>query len=155
MPSATSAESHLDGLYALLETLREDSSQEEFDKFGAFFAEDATAYLRSMREHREPSIGRQAIIDDMKAILKDQFLATRRIVSSSFNERDMKLFTEMENTIHVHSDVLDPFHETAIVAFNNDGLINNFKVYSCRSHIVMLIQKHTGLGPYNEEEMKR
>ncbi len=138
----------------MLATLRLDSEPEEFSKFASFFANDGIAYLKSMREHDEPSIGRQGIIDGIKDVLKDQYLENRRVVSSSTNEKESTIFTEMEMRYVVHAEVLDPFHETSVAVFNGDGLITNFNIYSCRSHIVMLIQRQTGIGPYSAEVMR-
>ena len=154
MASIISLQDRLDALYQVLATLRLDSQPEEFTKFASFFADDGIAYLKSMREHDEPSIGRQGIINGIKDVLKDQCLENRRVVSISTNDRERTVFTEMEMRYVVHAEVLDPFHETSVAVFNGDGLITNFKIYSCRSHIVMLIQKQTGLGPYSAEVMR-
>jgi hypothetical protein len=42
----------------------------EFDRFARFFSETCVAYLKSMREYNEPSIGRQATIDSLRENLK-------------------------------------------------------------------------------------
>lgn len=44
--------------------------------------------------------------------------------------------------------ILDPFYETTVVVFDEEGLIVELKQYSCRSHIVEIIQEQTGIGPY-------
>ncbi len=154
MSSSTSFPARLEALYEVLATLRPDSHPEAFDKFASFFAEDSVAYLKSMREHAEPSIGRAGVIEGIKDVLKDQYLERRHVVSTSWNEQERKVFSEMETRYVVHSAVLDPFYETAVVTFSHDGLITEFKTYSCRSHIVLLIQKQTGVGPYNATELR-
>jgi SnoaL-like domain len=150
MPSAESLLKHLDAVYSQLESLRLDSASDDFEKFASFFAEDSTVYLRSMREHAQPARGREAIMDHLKDILKDQIFEKRRVVSQTISEGDSRIWSEMENRYIVHNQPLDPFHEAAVVTFDNDGLVSTWKQYSCRSHIVMLIQKSTGIGPFSE-----
>lgn len=150
MATTASLQARLDAVYNQLLVLRQDSSPAEFETFAQFFAEDCTAYLRSMREHAEPAIGRTEIIKDLKDILKDQYFDGRLVISQSVNEQESRIFCEMENRYMIHGQPLDPCHETAVVVFTADGLISTFKQYSCRSHIVMMVQKATGVGPYRE-----
>ena len=154
MPSAESLLKHLNAVYSQLEGLRPGSASDEFEKVASFFAEDSTVYLRSMREHAEPARGREAIIDHLKDILKDQIFEKRRVVSQTISEQDSQIWSEMENRYTVHNQLLDPFHEVAVVTFDNSGLVSTWKQYSCRSHIVMLIQKATGIGPFNETVLR-
>ncbi|KAG8423111.1 hypothetical protein J3459_008351 [Metarhizium acridum] len=144
----------LGDIYDQLARLRPDSPPEEFLKFASFFAEDSTVYLRSMREHADPAQGRAAIIEHLRDILKDQILEERRIVSQATNQDENHIFSEMENKYTVHGQILDPFHEVAVVTFSDAGLVSLWKQYSCRSPFVFFIQKATGVGPYNESVVK-
>lgn len=145
---STALDPKLDELFDLLLKIRHESPEAEFDRFGKLFDENCTVWLQSMREHLEPSIGRQAVIKTLKDNLTHYYLEERRILSQAVDEANSRVFCEMKNRLVVHGEVLDPFYETAIATFNADGLITDFKFYSCRSHIVMLIQKATGIGPY-------
>ncbi|KAE8448472.1 hypothetical protein EG329_009353 [Mollisiaceae sp. DMI_Dod_QoI] len=140
----------LEDLYRTIDGLKFDSTAEEFDAFGTFFSENCITYLISMREYDEPSIGRQATVDALRDNLKMQHVAERRILSRSFTADGLTAFTEMKNRLHVLGQTLDPFYETAVVVFDENGLVTGFKQYSCRSHIVEIIQEQTGLGPYME-----
>lgn len=150
MATTASLQARLDAVYHQLSVLRQESTPAEFEKFAQFFAEDCTAYLRSMREHAEPAIGRTAVVNHLKDILNDHDFDRRSVISQSVNEQESRVFCEMENRYMIHGQPLDPCHETAVVVFDADGLISNFKQYSCRSHIVMMIQRATGVGPYHD-----
>ncbi|KAL7943414.1 hypothetical protein V8C42DRAFT_346865 [Trichoderma barbatum] len=86
--------------------------------------------------------------------MEDQYLEKRKVVSQLFGEEDSRVFIEMENRYNIHSKVLDDFPETLVATFDDEGLVNSFKLYSCRSHVVMMIQAATGEGPDSEEMMK-
>lgn len=144
----------LGDVYTQLARLRPDSDPREFEKFASFFADNSTVYLRSMREHADPAKGRAAIVDQLRDILNDQIFEERRVVSQATNPDGNQIFSEMENKYTVHNQILDPFHEVAVVTFNDAGLVSMWKQYSCRSHFVFLIQKATGIGPYNESVVK-
>ena len=143
----------LDAHYATMQKLTLESPAEDFAAFGAFFNEECTVYLMSMREYAEPSLGRQAAIAALRENLNEIRMVERRVLSRSVTtnaDGSSTVFHEMKNHLVVCGDVLDPFYETAVVHFDKDGLITEFKLYSCRSHIVMLIQEHTGVGPYEK-----
>lgn len=59
----------------------------------------------------------------------------------------------MKNKLLVLGEILDPFYETAVLSFNEEGLITEWKMYSCRSHVVAIVQMKTGMGPYSEREV--
>lgn len=71
MASAASLHAKLDALYDVWMKLSLDSPPADFEKFASFFDEDSTAWLLSMRELADPSIGRQGIIEGIKAALKN------------------------------------------------------------------------------------
>lgn len=152
--SSSNFQTILDALYDTWQSLREDSSTADLETFAAFFSPNSTVWLESMREHLTPSLGRDGIIQTMRANLDHYHLEERRVISQSGGVDDKRVFCEMKNRLVVEGTILDPFYETAVVVFDDDGLILDLKLYSCRSHIVMLIQDKTGKGPYNEEEMQ-
>jgi hypothetical protein len=138
----------LDALYSTIQSLKSTSSSQDFDAFGAFFDKDCTVYLKSMREHADPSIGRQAAVDSLREILAQYHIEERRVLSRATTEDGSTVIVEMKNSLNVLGDILDPFYETAVAVFNEGGLITGLKTYSCRSHIVGMIQEKTGEGPY-------
>jgi hypothetical protein len=143
----------LDALYHTVDSLKSTSTPEELAAFGALFSENCITYLRSMREFETPSVGRQATIDELKEILAQYHVAERRTLSRSVSisaDGSSTVFSESKNKLHVLGESLDPFYETAVVTFDNEGLIQGLKNYSCRSHIVEIIQRETGVGPYAE-----
>ena len=81
-------------------------------------------------------------------------MQSHHVISQVVDEKASRVFSEMENRYSIHGYIADQFPETAVVQFNDEGLIRTFKLYSCRSHLVMFIQKATGLGPYSEACMK-
>jgi hypothetical protein len=147
----------LDALYQTIDNLKPTSTPEEFTAFGAFFAENCTVYLKSMREYEKPSIGRAATISSLKEILLEYHVAERRTLSRSVTtsadgaEERMIVYSEAKNKLHVLGQNLDPFYETAVVTFvrvGEDWVVSELKNYSCRSHIIEIMQRETGKGPY-------
>ncbi|RFU75734.1 hypothetical protein TARUN_6493 [Trichoderma arundinaceum] len=154
MPSAAALESRLDALYTQLEALRPESSDADLEKFASLFSNDCDVYLRSMREVKDPALNRQDIVTQLRDIMKDQYFEKRKIVSQVVSEKDSRVFSEMENRYNVHQHIFAAFPETLVATFDDEGLVNSFKLYSCRSHIAKAIQKATGNGPYSEAYMQ-
>ena len=146
--SESALHSKLDALYHTMQQLTPTSTSDDFDTFGAFFDKNCTVYLKSMREYASPSIGRQAAIDDLKESLKECQLGERRVLSRSATADGSTIFCEMENRLKILGETLDPYFETAVAVFNDEGLITQLKHYGFRSHIVAIIQDKTGVGPY-------
>jgi hypothetical protein len=144
-------------IYTHLLTLHPESSPDALDQFASYFSPSCRVYLKSMREANDPATDRAAIVSHLRDYLKDQVLEQRNVISQSVGEDGeggVRVFVEMENRYNVHGQILDRFPETLVATFDEEGLVNSFKLYSCRSHIVMLIQTATGEGPYSEEVMK-
>ncbi|KAI0384177.1 hypothetical protein F5Y04DRAFT_237697 [Hypomontagnella monticulosa] len=150
MASAASLHAKLDALYDVWATLSLDSPASEFEKFASFFDENSTAWLLSMRELAEPSIGREGIIKGIKVVLKDTRIKERRVVDRFESSNGSKVSVEMNNHLVIHGRSLDGFPETAVAVFNDKGLIEDFKVYCCRSPVVTVVQEVTGVGPYKK-----
>ncbi|EHK41562.1 hypothetical protein TRIATDRAFT_84644 [Trichoderma atroviride IMI 206040] len=155
MLSAGILESRLNALYNQLEGLRPDSSDAELVAFASFFAQDCVVNFESMREAKEPSLGRDGVVAKLRDQMKHLYLEQRTVVSQVISESDMRVFSEMRNRYNVHSEVLDDFPETLVATFDDEGLITNFSLYGCRSHILIMIQKATGNGPFSAEEMTK
>jgi hypothetical protein len=155
MLSTADLESRLDALYSQLEVIRSDSPVSDLETFASFFSQDCVVNLESMREIKEPALGRQGVVAKLQETTKHLYLEKRKVVSQAISEKDMRVFSEMRNRYNVHTQELDDFPEILVATFNDEGLINSFRHYSCRSPIVGLIQSATGEGPYNEEEMKQ
>lgn len=155
MLSAGILESRLNALYNQLEALRPDSSDAELLSFASFFAEDCVVNFESMREAKDPSRGRDGVVAKLRDLMKHLYLEQRTVVSQVISEADMRVFSEMRNRYNVHSEVLDDFPETLVATFDDEGLITNFSLYGCRSHILIMIQKATGNGPFSAEEMTK
>lgn len=153
MNSTDAFHEKLDSVSALMQKLKSTSSPEDFAEFGAFFDPHCTVYLKSMREHAEPSFGREGAVQSMKENLDVVHIEERRVLSRSTSADGFTIVCETKNRLDVLGEILDPFFETAIVSFNDKGLIIEWKMYSCRSHIVALVQIKTGAGPYSKTEM--
>jgi hypothetical protein len=155
MISAGILESRLNALYNQLEALRPDSSDAELDSFASFFSEDCVVNFESMREVKEPSLGRQGVVEKLRDVMRHLYLEQRTVVSQVISESDKRVFSEMKNRYNVHSEVLEDLPETLVATFDDEGFITNFSLYGCRSHILIMIQKATGLGPFSAEEMTK
>ena len=140
----------LRALQAELDTMSSASAQGKFVSIGNFFAKDCTTFVFSMREYDEPSIGREATIEKYREALTLYHVHERRILSHSTSPDGKTIYCEMKNCVHVFDEALDPFYETVVAVFNDEGLIKELRQYSCRSHIVEIIQAKTGEGPYSE-----
>jgi hypothetical protein len=147
MSNAT-LEAQTEAFFVALERLRIDSSPETLQTFGRFFDENCVANPISMREHRDVKHGRQNIVDAYKETAQSVQLVERRVLSQIIDGNQRMVACEMKNRLLVNGYVLDPFHETAIIHFDTEGFIVKLNMYSCRSPIVALLQKTTGLGPY-------
>ncbi|KAI1106226.1 hypothetical protein F4804DRAFT_62139 [Jackrogersella minutella] len=156
MTTTASLHAKLDALYEVWQGLSLNSPTAEFEKFANFFDENCTAWLLSMREIATPSIGRQGVIEGTKDILKDMDMQIkqRRVVDRFQSTSGSKISAEMSNDLVVYGRELLAYPETATVAFNDKGLITDFKVYCCRSAVVEIIQDVTGEGPYKPKDDK-
>ena len=144
----------LNALYDIIQRLTLASSDEDFAAFGAFFAADCTVYLKSMNTYRMPGVTRAGAIEDMKERLEKVQIEKREILSSSSTADGLTLCCETKQRINVLGDVLDPFFETEIATFNEEGLIKELKLYCCWSPIVVIVQDKTGVGPMAEGERR-
>lgn len=138
----------LRALQAKLDNLSSVSAPEQFNSLGNLFTEDCITFVYSMREYDEPSIGREATVEKYKKILKFCHIYERRILSHSTAPDGKTVYCEMKNCVHIFDEFLDPFYETVVAVFDDEGLIKELRQYSCRSHIVEIIQAKTGEGPY-------
>ncbi|ETS80533.1 hypothetical protein PFICI_08062 [Pestalotiopsis fici W106-1] len=148
MTTSTLLHDRLDSLYEVWQSLSPGSSSEDFKAFADFFSQDCTAWLLSMREHETPSIGRSGVIEGIQTAIQDSQIKARRVLKRFTDVTGSTISCEMQNSLTVHGKPLDPLYETAVVAFNDQGFITDFKLYSCRSAIVAIIQDVTGVGPY-------
>jgi len=138
----------VDDLYCTMQSLKSTSTPADFDVFGEFFDKNCIVFLKSMREYAEPSIGKDAAIESLKEILAQYHIEERRVLSRAASEDGSTVIVEMKNRLNVLGSELDPFYETAVAVFTEEGRIAELKIYSCRSHIVGIIQDKTGEGPY-------
>jgi hypothetical protein len=149
----------LDDLYVIIQSLSPTSPSSAFDAFAQFFAEDCTVYFKSMNLHRMPGISRLEAVDDMREVLEKLRIQTREVLHFSLSSDGHTVFCETKQSIDVMGDVIEPFFETHVVTFDEEGLISVFKNYCCWSPVVDLVQKKTGLGPYavgeKREEFER
>ncbi len=144
----------LNALYDIIQGLTLASSDEVFKAFGAFFAEDCTVHLKSMNRHHMPGVTRTGAIEDLKEVLEKVKIEKREILSSSASANGLTVFSETKKRINVMGDIIDPFFETEIATFNEEGLIKELKVYCCWSPIVRIVQDKTGVGPMAEGERR-
>ncbi len=145
----------LDTFYATYAAAVSSPSEANLSAFGALFTPTASKNLQSMRE--PTSTGRSAAIASVASSLPQQKLIERRIISQTADPATLTVYCQMANKLEVCGKVLDPYYETAVVLFSAEGLIEEMKMYGCRSPIVRIVQDETGLGPYcdhTEEEVR-
>jgi hypothetical protein len=56
----------------------------------------------------------------------------------------------MKNRLYVLGQKLDPFYETVVVIFDEDGHIKELKQSTYQSHTLKIVQTQTGLWPYTK-----
>lgn len=148
--------SKLYDLYANIQSLSLTSSDAEFEKVGSLFAPNGKAYFKNMREHDKPAEGREAIIQKLKEIMTEKHwqIVERKVISSSITSDGSRLFCETKKRLLVYGIPVDPFFETEVAVFDNCGLIEELRLYSCWSPIASVIQQVTGKGPYAVADYK-
>ncbi|CAF9922106.1 MAG: hypothetical protein GOMPHAMPRED_002495 [Gomphillus americanus] len=141
----------LEDLYILWASLRPESGDEQFIAFGDYFHPFCVAWLSSMRDYANPSRGRKEIVEFVKASLKNYHYESRDIVSRSYSEDYLKISIEGKASMNIMGTLLENVYETVVATFDQTtGLISDLKVYTCRSHLVLVLQSKTGRGPYSE-----
>ncbi|TVY40483.1 hypothetical protein LOCC1_G004766 [Lachnellula occidentalis] len=108
-----------------------------------------------MREWDAPAIGRPTIIAALKLNIQSHHIEQRRVQARLVSEDGRTVMCEMRNRLCVLGTPLENFYETAVARFDDEGLIEDFKVYSCRSPIVGVVQTVTGKGPYTAAAAKQ
>ena len=141
----------LEDLYILWASLRPESRDEQFIAFGDYFHPDCVAWLSSMRDYANPSRGRKEIIEFVKTSLKNHHYESRGIVSRSYSEDGLKISIEGKASMNIMGTLLENVYEAMVATFDQStGLISDIKIYTCRSHLVLVLQSKTGRGPYSE-----
>jgi hypothetical protein len=147
--SRATLEAQTELFFSALKNLRADTP-ETFESIGLLFEDDCIANPISMREHLGVAKGRQEVVKAYKELNRQSQLVERRTLSQIIDEGQRMVACEMKNRLRVNGQVLDPFYETAIITFSATGRIASLNMYSCRSPVVALLQKTTGLGPYSD-----
>ncbi|KAI1465457.1 uncharacterized protein F4812DRAFT_466423 [Daldinia caldariorum] len=153
MSTAASLHAKLDALYDVWSGLTLSSPDADFEEFADFFDEDCRAWLISMRELGEPSLGRKGVIQGVKDLVRNMRIEERRVVGR-FDSGHYKISVEMSNRYDCLDRTVDPFWEAVVVTFNDKGLIADFKTHCCRSPMVAIIQEVTGVGPYKCHDVR-
>ena len=138
----------VDKLVQAIDSLDKSSPPEQIEALREYFSEDCVCYMASMREYDAPSIGRDAVVEAIKGGLKQCHTHQRDMLHRSTTSDGKTVFCETKASLHVLGELLDPLYETWVVTFDDQGLIKDLKKYSCRSHLVEIIQDKTGMGPY-------
>jgi hypothetical protein len=144
----------IDELYTIIQRLRPSSPAEDFEVFASYFTPDCTLYLKSMRLHFMPAISRHEAIEDIKEVVENFQIEQRKVLQFSMAPDGYTVFCETEQRLNVMGDIVEPYFETDIATFDDEGLIRILKTYSCWSPIVDVVQKKTGIGPYDEGERR-
>ncbi|KAF2791282.1 hypothetical protein K505DRAFT_249273 [Melanomma pulvis-pyrius CBS 109.77] len=144
----------LEELYVIIQRLRPSSSPEEFETFASCFTTDCTVHLKSMNMHNMPGISRDEAIEDMKEVLGKYHIEEREVLFFSLASDGHTVLCETKQRINVMGEIVEPFFETEVVTFDDEGLIKVLKLYSCWSPIVRVVQDKTGRGPYAEGEQR-
>jgi hypothetical protein len=143
-------ESKLYDLYTTIQNLSPSSPDADFEKVGTFFASSSKAYLKNMREHDQPAKGREEIIQKLKEIMTEKHwqIVERQVLSSCVTSDRSRVFCETRKRLLVCGKLVDSFYETEVAVFDERGLIEELRLYSCWSPIASVIQQVTGKGPY-------
>ncbi|KAI2604659.1 hypothetical protein GGR54DRAFT_448898 [Hypoxylon sp. NC1633] len=152
MATNSALHARLDALYDTWMKLSPESSPSEFETFANFFDEDCQAWLLSMRELSQPSVGRKGVIKGIQEVLTNTRIKQRRVIDRFEGGGGSKVSVEMSNQLVVQGKEVESFPETVTAIFNDKGLITDFKLYCCRSPVVEIIQEVTGEGPYKIQD---
>lgn len=154
--ATSNLQSKLHDLYTVIQNLSPSSSDIEFDKFGTFFVPDGKAYLKNMREYDQPAKGREKIIQKLKEIMTEKhwLITDRQVLSSSVTSDGSRVFCETRKRLLVCGEPVDPFYETEVAIFDDQGFIEELRLYSCWSPVASVIQQVTGKGPYAVADYK-
>ncbi|CAI6341923.1 unnamed protein product [Periconia digitata] len=140
----------LDELYAIIQRLNPSSPDADLEEFASCFAATCNINLKSMNLHSLPSVNREETIEDIKDVLLNYHIEDRQVVHFSLAPDGHTAFCQTVQRLNVMGDIIEPFHETQVVTFDDEGLVKAMNTYCCWSPIVAKIQKKTGMGPYAE-----
>lgn len=149
-------ESKLYNLYTTIQNLSPSSPDADFEKVGTLLASNSKAYLKNMREHDQPAKGREEIIQKLKEIMTEKHwqIVERQVLSSCVTSDGSRVFCETRKRLLVCGKPVDSFYETEVAVFDEQGLIEELRLYSCWSPIASVIQQVTGKGPYAVADYK-
>ncbi|PVH96303.1 hypothetical protein DM02DRAFT_687938 [Periconia macrospinosa] len=145
-------QTRLNELYAIIQKLSPSSSADEFQAFASRFTTDCTVHFKSMR--LPPGNNRQEAISEMKEVLEQYQIEDREVLQISLAPDGYTVFCETKQRVNVMGEVVEPWCETQVVTFDDEGLVKSLKTYCCWSPIVAVVQRKTGNGPYSEAYMK-
>lgn len=144
--------SKIDALYDTWTHLSKSSSPSELQSFFAFFAPNCTTNLKSMREPADH--GRDAALSTLKQSLAVQKIEEVHVKTRIVSEDGLMVIQEMNNAVDILGTKFE-LPEVVVIKFAEDGLIDQFQIYCCRSPVVRAVQEVTDRGPYSQEEMAR
>lgn len=150
--SSTQLLDRLDALYETWSHLSKSSSPSDLQSFVDFFSPECETNIKSMREPSRH--GKDALMSALKEFLAVEKIDQIRTMTQAVGPDGLTVYREMRNIIDILGSKME-MPETVVVVFNQEGLIERLMVYSCRSHIVRVVQEVTSKGPYSKEEMDR
>ena len=144
----------LDQLYTTIQRLQPSSPASDFSTFASYFTPECTVYLKSMRLPSMPAISRPEAIEDIKEVLENFQIEQRKVLHFSLAPDGHTVFCETQQRLNVLGEIVEPYFVTDVATFDDEGLIKVLKTYSCWSPIVDVVQRKTGIGPYDEGERR-
>jgi hypothetical protein len=118
----------LDDMWAILETLGPDSTEEELKNFAGLFDKDAKVYFNGMGG--PPSVGHEAILETLTGLLNYWKPLERRVTTKAFSEDGMSITAAMDNRMLIVGKELNHVPECEVVAFSKEsGLIKLYELF--------------------------
>jgi hypothetical protein len=136
---ASKISDHLEAMWTHIATLKGDSPDSAFEKYGSFFAPDGEFYSRGPAA--PPAVGREAIAGAIKGLLTFWALLDRTVVTRAVDEERKVVATSMSNRLRIAGTVVEGFMECEIVSFSEDGLIKKYELFSDPSPLLPLLPK--------------
>lgn len=136
--SVTDLHATLDAFHETISTLKPDSTTKQLELFAGFFAPQGNFYLGGM--NLPPVTSRQEAIDAMKNLLSYWKLKERNVITRATSPDGTVAIAEMENELVIMGETL-MFKEVEVAAFDEQGLIVDFKLYCDNKPIEYIIAR--------------
>lgn len=155
MSSSAAISSHplharLDAFWALVVSLRPDSSPSTWDEFGSYIAPDGVLYLSGLSA--PPSKGRDGAVEAMKTLVTFWGMPERRVTARTVSEDGWTTVSDMENHITIFGESIEKFQELEVVQWEGQeattAVMKSYRLYVASEKDVLEILARKGIaGP--------